>query len=63
MGQTMGDFPAGARIAPVARYSAVGAVARQLLDYLTSGNFAVGTRLPPERALATSRGRSKILPA
>jgi len=63
MAQTMGDFPAGARIAPVARYSAVGAVARQLLDHLTSGNFAVGTRLPRERALATSRGRSKIHPA
>jgi DNA-binding FadR family transcriptional regulator len=56
MTQTMGDFPAGARIAPVARYSAVGAVARQLLDHLTSGNYAVGTRLPPERALATSLG-------
>src|SRR6478609_7896904 len=56
MAQTMGDFPAGARIAPVARYSAVGAVAKQLLDHLTTGNFAPGTRLPPERSLATSLG-------
>jgi DNA-binding FadR family transcriptional regulator len=56
MAQTMGDFPASARIAPVARYSTVGTVARQLLDHLTSGNYPVGTRLPPERSLATSLG-------
>jgi GntR family transcriptional regulator, transcriptional repressor for pyruvate dehydrogenase complex len=46
----------GARLAPVARQSTVGAVAKQLLDHLTSGNYSPGTRLPPERQLANSLG-------
>jgi GntR family transcriptional repressor for pyruvate dehydrogenase complex len=43
-------------LSPVTRFSTVGAVAKQLLDYLTTGNFAPGTRLPPERSLAASLG-------
>ncbi len=43
-------------LSPVTRFSTVGAVAKQLLDYLTNGNFAPGTRLPPERSLAASLG-------
>jgi DNA-binding FadR family transcriptional regulator len=40
----------------VQRHSTVGAVAKQLLDHLANGNYAPGTRLPPERQLATSLG-------
>jgi GntR family transcriptional repressor for pyruvate dehydrogenase complex len=36
--------------------SAVSAVAKRLLDYFTSGDVEPGTRLPPERQLATSLG-------
>ncbi len=43
-------------LSPIVRHSTVGAVAKQLLDNLTTGNFAPGTRLPPERALAASLG-------
>jgi DNA-binding FadR family transcriptional regulator len=44
------------RLSPVERHSTVGAVAKQLLQHLTEGNFSPGTRLPPERQLATSLG-------
>jgi GntR family transcriptional regulator, transcriptional repressor for pyruvate dehydrogenase complex len=44
------------RLSPVERHSTVGAVAKQLLQLLTEGNFSPGTRLPPERQLATSLG-------
>ena len=40
----------------VARESVVTAVARRLLDYLTSGDVAPGTRLPSERQLAQTLG-------
>jgi DNA-binding FadR family transcriptional regulator len=51
------DGPAqGFGLTPVVRQSTVGAVAKQLLDHLTTGSFAPGTRLPPERALAASLG-------
>ncbi len=36
--------------------SAVTEVTRRLLDYFTGGTVAPGTRLPPERVLATSLG-------
>lgn len=36
--------------------TAVSAVAKRLLDYLTSGSIEPGTRLPPERQLAASLG-------
>jgi GntR family transcriptional repressor for pyruvate dehydrogenase complex len=36
--------------------SAVSAVAKRLLDLFTSGDIAAGTRLPPERQLATTLG-------
>lgn len=41
---------------PIARESVVSEVARRLLDYLTSGSIKPGSRLPPERQLATSLG-------
>jgi GntR family transcriptional regulator, transcriptional repressor for pyruvate dehydrogenase complex len=44
------------RLSPVTRYSAVGAVAKQLLQHLADGNYTPGTRLPPERQLAASLG-------
>jgi DNA-binding FadR family transcriptional regulator len=44
------------RLSPVERQSTVGAVAKQLLQLLTEGNYSPGTRLPPERQLATSLG-------
>ena len=47
---------AGVGLSPVARQSTVGAVAKQLLDHLTTGDFEPGTRLPPERSLAASLG-------
>jgi GntR family transcriptional repressor for pyruvate dehydrogenase complex len=47
---------AGMGLSPVARQSTVGAVAKRLLDHLTTGDFEPGTRLPPERSLATSLG-------
>jgi DNA-binding FadR family transcriptional regulator len=46
----------GKRLAPVERQSTVGAVAKQLLEHLTGGNYSPGTRLPPERQLAASLG-------
>lgn len=53
---------AGVGLSPIARQSTVGAVAKRLLDHLTTGDFEPGTRLPPERALATSLavGRSTL---
>ena len=36
--------------------TAVSEVTRRLLDYFTSGPIAAGTRLPPERQLASSMG-------
>ncbi len=36
--------------------TAVSEVTRRLLDYFTSGSIAAGTRLPPERQLASSMG-------
>jgi DNA-binding FadR family transcriptional regulator len=56
MAQPAGAIPPPAGLTPVVRHSTVGTVAKQLLDHLTTGNFAPGTRLPPERALATSLG-------
>lgn len=47
---------AGVGLSPVTRQSTVGAVAKQLLDHLTTGDFEPGTRLPPERSLATALG-------
>jgi GntR family transcriptional repressor for pyruvate dehydrogenase complex len=44
----------GGRTSPVERVSAVSNVAKRLLDELASGGFAPGTRLPPERELATT---------
>jgi DNA-binding FadR family transcriptional regulator len=46
----------GARLSPVERHSTVGAVAKQLLELLANGNYSPGTRLPPERQLASSLG-------
>lgn len=48
--------------APIERTSTVGNVAKRLLDELGSGAFAPGTRLPPERELATTLqvGRSTL---
>jgi GntR family transcriptional regulator, transcriptional repressor for pyruvate dehydrogenase complex len=46
----------GDRLSRVERQSTVGAVAKQLLEHLTSGNYSPGTRLPPERQLASSLG-------
>jgi GntR family transcriptional regulator, transcriptional repressor for pyruvate dehydrogenase complex len=46
----------GDRLSKVERQSTVGAVAKQLLEHLTNGNFSPGTRLPPERQLAGSLG-------
>jgi DNA-binding FadR family transcriptional regulator len=43
-------------LSPVERHSTVGTVARRLLDHLTAGDFAPGTRLPAERQLATALG-------
>lgn len=56
MAQPIAEIAPGAGLSPVVRYSTVGAVAKQLLDHLSSGNFSPGTRLPPERSLATSLG-------
>ena len=50
------DLGGLAGLAPVERHSTVGAVAKQLLAHLTSGNYSPGTRLPPERQLAVSLG-------
>lgn len=47
---------AGIGLSPVARQSTVGAVAKQLLNHLTTGDFTPGTRLPAERTLAASLG-------
>jgi GntR family transcriptional repressor for pyruvate dehydrogenase complex len=49
----LGSLPTG---------SAVSAVATRLLDYFTSGAVEPGTRLPPERQLASSLavGRSAV---
>ncbi len=40
----------------VVHQTAVSEVTRRLLDYFTSGEIEPGTRLPPERRLATSMG-------
>jgi len=56
MAQENDSSPPGLGLSPIVRHSTVGAVAKQLLDHLTTGNFAPGTRLPPERALAASLG-------
>jgi DNA-binding FadR family transcriptional regulator len=48
--------PVGGALTPVERSSVVSAVAQRLLDHLTGGNFAPGTRLPPERQLAEALG-------
>lgn len=47
---------------PIARESTVSDVAKRLLDQLTEGNLAPGTRLPSERVLAEALdvGRSTI---
>ncbi|WP_075741643.1 MULTISPECIES: FadR/GntR family transcriptional regulator [Actinoalloteichus] len=44
---TLGAMPTG---------SVVSEVAKRLLDFFTSGQIEPGTRLPPERSLATSLG-------
>ncbi|MCI2237156.1 FadR family transcriptional regulator [Paenibacillus sp. TRM 82003] len=52
------DDPALARLplTAVPRGSAVAEVARQLTEFLASGEFPPGSRLPPERQLAESLG-------
>lgn len=52
----------GDRLTSVASDSAAAAVARRLLDLVTSGDLAPGTRLPPERQLAATLevGRSAV---
>jgi GntR family transcriptional repressor for pyruvate dehydrogenase complex len=57
----MPDTPASvdatsAALGPVPSGTAVSAVAKRLLDYLTSGEITPGTRLPAERQLATTLG-------
>ena len=47
IGEALGSVPAG---------TAVGEVAKRLLDLFTAGDLQPGTRLPPERSLATSLG-------
>ena len=51
-----------ATLSPIERTSAVSSVAKLLLDELSSGGFAPGTRLPAERELANSLkvGRSTL---
>ena len=56
MTEPLAGKPSSTGLVPVTRVSTVGAVAKQLLDYLSTGNFAPGTRLPPERSLAASLG-------
>lgn len=52
----------GDRLTSVASDSAAAAVARRLLDLITSGELEPGTRLPPERQLAATLevGRSAV---
>lgn len=52
----------GERLSSIAAESAAAAVARRLLDLITSGELEPGTRLPPERQLATTLevGRSAV---
>lgn len=52
----------GERLSSVAAESAAAAVARRLLDLITSGELEPGTRLPPERQLAATLevGRSAV---
>lgn len=58
----MPAFPArptdgiSASLSTVPTGTAVSVVAKRLLDLFTSGHLAPGTRLPPERQLATSLG-------
>jgi len=51
-----------ATLSPIERTSAVSSVAKLLLDELSTGGFAPGTRLPAERELAASLnvGRSTL---
>jgi Transcriptional regulators len=52
----------GDRLTSIASDSAAAAVARRLLDLVTSGELEPGTRLPPERQLAATLevGRSAV---